>query len=388
MTKIEQKIMDWLVKKKDILFFLIITGMAVASRFWMRGFDSGDFIKFLEPWYETIAEAGGLPALAEQVGDYNVVYQFLIALFTYLPILPIFAYKLLSCAFDLLLGLACGALIAKVKKEPLFGFWFNITYAIVMMLPTVVMNSSLWAQCDSIYTFFLVGTLYFLLEKKDIPAFILYGGAVVFKFQAIFLLPFLLMYYLYTRRFSILLFLIPVGMLWLSGIPAYLYGRSLMTPFIIYSNQTNGYREMWMNAVSFWQLAGNSYTYLGGYATLFAMMILGIMLYCILKGFVKIDTTKQILQLVCWCLWTCTLFLPAMHERYNYPTEIFLLLLTVLDWKYIRFALPVYCCSLITYSVFLFGMGGVNVWWCVVILALWAWFTAELLIGKKISQTA
>ena len=71
-------------------------------------------------------------------------------------------------------------------------------------MPTAFSNSALWGQCDSIYTAFVVFTLYFMLEEKYNLAFIMYGFALTFKLQAIFILPCIGIIFLKNRKFSIL----------------------------------------------------------------------------------------------------------------------------------------------------------------------------------------
>jgi Gpi18-like mannosyltransferase len=62
----------------------------------------------------------------------------------------------------------------------------------VLFTPTVILNSSFWGQADAIHTTFLLACLYFLVTRREIPAFIAFGVAVAFKLQAIFLAPLLL----------------------------------------------------------------------------------------------------------------------------------------------------------------------------------------------------
>src|SRR6185295_8154543 len=57
--------------------------------------------------------------------------------------------------------------------------------------PTVMLNSSYWGQVDSIYTFFLVATLYEVLRENFTVAMISFGIAFSTKAQAVFLIPFL-----------------------------------------------------------------------------------------------------------------------------------------------------------------------------------------------------
>ena len=91
MFSCEQKCIDWLLKRREVLLVLVITVIGGLARLSGRGFISVDARDYLLPWFDTIQQNGGLAALSEQVGNYNVFYQFLIALMTYLPF-PSFCY--------------------------------------------------------------------------------------------------------------------------------------------------------------------------------------------------------------------------------------------------------------------------------------------------------
>lgn len=392
MPQLERRLVDSLLKYKNGLYFAAITLLAVCSRVIFLHSVSADMQIFLLPWFDEIQAAGGFPALARQVGDYNIAYQFIICLFSYLPthikaLQPLYLYKYLSIVFDFLLALAAGRIVARLKGG-CKALWFNLTYTIVIMVPTVVFNSAVWGQCDSIFTFFLIVSLYCLLEEKDVAAFLLYGVALVFKLQAIFLLPFYCIAYFHYRRFSIGLFALPILVLWLSGIPAFFFGRSLLAPFEIYLNQSGEYQWMYNNVVSFWILTGGDYETLSRFAILLTFTILGMGLYAVLSGLVKLDKTEQFLAGACWCLWTCVLFLPAMHERYTYPRDILLMMLAMVNLRYVKFALPEICFSLITYCHYLLATPEVGVPFALVSLGLWLWFSVGLVTDSDSPRAA
>ena len=56
-----------------------------------------------------------------------------------------------------------------------------ITYALVLIIPTVMLNSGMWGQCDSIYTTFVILALYFLVKEKYSLSFIMLGISFAFK---------------------------------------------------------------------------------------------------------------------------------------------------------------------------------------------------------------
>ena len=84
MFKIERKIVEFVERNVNILFMLAITGLAIAVRYAGRDFVSGDMTWFLLGWFQKIADNGGIHSLKNQVGDYNILYQTIVALFTYI----------------------------------------------------------------------------------------------------------------------------------------------------------------------------------------------------------------------------------------------------------------------------------------------------------------
>lgn len=94
MFKIERKIVEFVERNVNILFMLAITGLAIVVRYAGRDFVSGDMTWFLLGWFQKIADNGGIHSLKDQVGDYNILYQTIVAIFTYIGDKSIYYYKL------------------------------------------------------------------------------------------------------------------------------------------------------------------------------------------------------------------------------------------------------------------------------------------------------
>ena len=112
MFKIERKIVEFVERNVNILFMLAITGLAIVVRYAGRDFVSGDMTWFLLGWFQKIADNGGIHSLKDQVGDYNILYQTIVAIFTYIGDKSIYYYKILSIFFDF-----CMAISAAIFKE-------------------------------------------------------------------------------------------------------------------------------------------------------------------------------------------------------------------------------------------------------------------------------
>ena len=91
---------------ENILFLIVITFLAMAMRFFLFPIESGDYLQFLHPWYETLKENGGLLAIGMDIGDYMPPYFYILALLTYLPISDLFAIKMVSSAVDIVLAIS------------------------------------------------------------------------------------------------------------------------------------------------------------------------------------------------------------------------------------------------------------------------------------------
>lgn len=151
MSTVEKKILLFIEKHLFVLALIGISLVAILIRFSYKDFISVDMRDFLLPWYEEIKGKGGFPALRDRVGNYNILYQTLIAFLTYIPVPPVAAYKLLSCLFDFACAVTGGCMICRLGKDK----WKGLAgYALLLLSPVTGMNSALWGQCDSVYTFF------------------------------------------------------------------------------------------------------------------------------------------------------------------------------------------------------------------------------------------
>ena len=380
MSKAEGKVIEWISKNINLLFMAAVTLIAVYIRVDARRFMSSDSCNCLIPWFYEIRNNGGLKGLGTQVGNYNLLYQTVIAFLTYLPVgnddyYVLYLYKIVSCIFDFCLSLSAARLVCDLRGGKWFDSLFCTVYAVVLFLPTVVMNSAFWAQCDAIYVTFEILSLLHLYREKFLRAFLLLGVAFAFKFQTIFLLPFFVAYYFYKKKFSFLLFGVSAVAFWCSGLLAYINGRSLLEPFALYATQADTYEEMYMNICSFWMLFANDYPRFKNLAVITALILCGLGLYMVITGRKKIDTPVQFLNTAAWFVWSCVFFLPAMHDRYAYLQDILLILLAFLDRKYVKYAVVSAVMSFMAYPAYLTYLNELEELDSLILFFAWAHFT-------------
>ncbi len=383
MTKTENKIQSFLDENKNIIFFAVVTVLAFLVR--ISGFDyiSQDMKGYLINWFDRVQNLGGIKSLGTRVGEYNVIYQFLISVMTYIKMDSVHLYKILSVIFDYLLAFYTALFVADVKGKKIFSGTFNIAYTVVLFLPTVFLNSAFWGQCDSIYTSFLIIFTYYLYKEKYTKAFVFYGFALAFKLQAIFALPFIIAYYFYRKRFSILNLLTSFGVFYGLNSLGIFFGRNFFEPIKVYTDQVKIYEKMWLNFPSFWQIVGKDYKWLHTASVFVTMAVLGILLLLIMSGYKKIEDAESIVSVSAMFLWTALLFLPAMHERYSYFLDILFIILAFINVKYLKFTLVNIIINFLTYGKYLFKMPEITQWHVIIYLAFYGLFIYDVLKGEK-----
>ena len=354
----EKKLAAFIRRHILVLIVIFATLATLYARYCFRGFISGDMKEFLLKWFRRIEKRGGLAGLGKSVGNYNIPYQTIIALFTYLPFRPEHMYKGLSIAFDYLLAWAVAQLVYDLTRQRLLQV---IAYVGTAGLPIVILNSAAWGQCDSIYTFFCVLSVLLLLRKRYPLCFIAYGAAFAFKLQAVFLLPFLLFAWLYQERFSIWHFLLAPAVYFVMCLPGVLAGqglRGLLKAYMGQASMTSG-RISW-GYPCFWLMTQNNADadyYVA--TTPMAMVTVMLVLLCLLAVLLKRGkalSDREMLGICFIMVFTCVYFLPAMHERYSYLYVILGLGIAVLDPVTLPGFLGILFIDMQTYGHYLFKL--------------------------------
>jgi Gpi18-like mannosyltransferase len=329
---------------------------ALLVRLTFVSFRSGDYDAFVSQWYEFIAQHGGFAALKYDFANYNVPYLYLLAVLTYTPVPMLYAIKLISVVFDLVLAFFAYRIVA--LRRP--GTWWPVLAgSIVLFLPTVVMNSSVWAQADSIYSAFGLGAVYFVLRRRPWLACLFFGLAFSFKLQVIFLFPVLLLLVLRKWIPWRALLLVP-GVYLLLDVPALILGASPHELLTVYLTETGTYDELTLNAPNVYQFLGD----VGHTAMIRALgieltglLILALIVPVVVKR-IELTPTRIVLASAVSSI-IVPFFLPAMHERYFYLADA----LTVVAAFYLPrqlWALPVLeqFASAFAYAPFLLASGG------------------------------
>ncbi|HEX3815004.1 MAG TPA: hypothetical protein VHX59_19395 [Mycobacteriales bacterium] len=295
---------------------IVVVAIMVRAQFF--DFRSGDYTAYVGQWYSYIAAHGGFHALKDNFANYNVPYLYLLAILTYTPVSALLGVKLISVAFDLVLAFFVYRIVG--LRHPA-TWWPVVAGAVVLLLPTVVLNSSMWGQADSIYSSFGIGGLYFLLRRRPWLAMLFFGLAFAFKLQIVFIFPLLLL--LALRRYIPwrVLPVIPAVYVVLD-LPAILLGASPHDLLTVYSGQTETYSQLTLNAPNVYQYLGD-----GGDVHLLrdvGIVVTGVLLLALMVPVVvrrlALTPTRIVLAATVSVV-VVPYFLPSMHERYFYLAD-------------------------------------------------------------------
>lgn len=357
----EKKGLGWL--KRNILFFAFGAAVLLSAllRIQNLSFCTWDMEGFFLPWTEVFRQEG-IAALRHGVGNYTIPYMlyiYAVSVFTSEQAAAVVMVKALAVVFDYLLAAGIGLVVYTLHggTKQVKTKWGALAFAATLFVPQVLLNASLWGQCDSIYVAFGVFAVYFLLKQNWPVAFLMLSLSFCFKMQSIFLLPLFIFVYAAERRFSVFWFGLPPLLLFVTSLPAVFVGASPFVAFQIYMGQTEYDTRVFIdypNAAAFIQDERHEYfaPLLIGAALLLCFLMLCWVLYKNMRV-----RGLTLLQLAAWSALACVLFLPSMHDRYGYLAEVLLWACFFVRpagkrlWPAVLFTLSGYC----AYASYLFG---------------------------------
>jgi Gpi18-like mannosyltransferase len=342
------------IQRMTVIAVIVLGALAVRAVFFHQ--QSGDYLAYFSRWYDYILTHGRFAALKTEFANYNVPYLYLLTVATYLPVPALYAIKSMSVVFDFVLAFFAYRIVD--LRYP--GRWWPVLAgAIVLFLPTVVLNSSWWAQADATYSAFGVGGLYFLLRRRPWTACLFFGLAFAFKLQIVFLFPLLLLMAL--RRYVPWRALLLIPLVYLAlDVPALLLGADPKALLTVYVTETGTYDQLTLNAPNVYQYLGNVSD--PGVLRDVGIAVTGVVLLALIipVALRRIQLTPtRILLAATVCAVLVPYLLPAMHERYFYLADT----LTVLCAFYLPrrlWYLPIVeqFASLFAYLPFLLMSGG------------------------------
>ena len=330
----------------ELVFAGVFAALTMLARVRMLDFVTADYRSFLSGWLE-IFRKGGFAMLAEDVGDYNLIYQYILLLISKASLHDLYLIKLVSVAFDYALAIvmmrAAGYMASSKVKLPVF--------LLMLILPTVLVDGACWGQCDSVYVFFIVLSLYMLETDRPMRSAASLAVAFSFKLQTIFFFPVVLLGLIH-RRYRLRDALVFGAAYVAAMIPALMAGKPFTETLTVYASQSMGqyYDRLtygapnlymffpmldfstgqpfkWMRYIPGIDADGvNGYLNLDSYpdlqhAALYACVILTVMLVVYWLMHWKEVTPEMTLTFALFCAIFLPFVMPKMHERYFFLAD-------------------------------------------------------------------
>ncbi len=353
------------LKKNYKVIFVLLLGVAFISRLICAvHYDAHTDIGCFKYWADRIVEVGPSNFYTKEVlTDYPPGYMYILAIVGFIKKFLGFEYdstaflaliKLPAIIFDMCLGLLI--YFAARKK------WNEKASLILMSLylfnPVVYLNSSIWGQVDSVFTFSIILMCLLIYFNKTHLAYFAYGIGVLIKPQMFMFTPVLLLALLEevfldksTVKYKIKFQAKKLAYQMKFCVPAIIMTFLLAAPFGLktvigqYFDTMGSYPYATVNAYNLWAMFGLDWApqtdrvLMLTYAQWGTLFIVAIVMVTILIWISNVnDRTRYFVMAAFICAGMFTLSV-RMHERYIYPAVIILLVLFIYTRKVGAFVL-------------------------------------------------
>lgn len=349
----------FLLQKEDCpfmstLLLLLPFAAALYLRLILLDHQTHDYQTFLADWAAFFRNNGGFAALKEPVGNYNVPYLYFLAAISYLPIPDLYLIKIGSILCDVLLAWSGLRLTRHFTGDhspaPLLCF------AILFLLPTVILNSACWAQCDSLYTALILLAFSAVLENRPKTSVLLLAFAFSFKLQTVFLIPLWCVFWFTGRVKFRHLFLFPVSYA-ATILPALALGKPLQDILSIYVGQIGEHETyLTLNAPSIYAfLPYQAQVNTGLLSTLGIISAFALVFAVLGTLFILRRSINSEIILAAAAVLACGIpfLLPHMHERYFFLAGTVAVVWACTNPRRLPIAALVELASLSSYSTYL-----------------------------------
>jgi len=346
------------LKVIDIAFILSLFVFTFLIRWKLMPIESADYFGFLEDWMKQIRQNGGIASLSLEISNYTSPYMYIMTLLTYVSTNDLYALKLVSVFFDYLASIAIFLIILEMTgnvRKSILGM------AVLLLSPTVILDSAYWCQCDMIYTCFLLYSFYYFLKNNSNKAMLFFAISFAFKLQALFLLPFYIIMWLKRKTIRLRdLLWVPV-IYFVSVLPAWLVGRNMGELLGIYLKQSGTYPWGTLEYPNIYALLGEAMPDMrhalevsgaGVYATI---MVLGCIAYYLYTKDVML-TGELMVTLALFMVAVTVYGLPHMHDRYGFLIDLFAIVYGVYRPKKMPITCGIILISVLTFMPYLIAV--------------------------------
>ncbi len=377
------------------LLFLLLLSVGLGLRLWLgsryAGFMSDQNL-FVQ-WMNALRQYG---LGTVYIHDPNINYPPLFLLFMqgYAALLHGFgitiqagqlSFKSLLIVLDLVAGIAVfGWSLGKEKAIVRWGL-----LCLFVLNPALIVNSSIWGQVDILNGMLMAGALLTFLASP-ILAGILFVLALLTKLQAIVIAPVFGLYLLkslWQRNIKPLIHMTIGAVIPVIGVAIYFasYGGLQAMFKSAYMSAVGLYTQVTLNALNIWFYVVGTVPTTSDTAKLwniislrnlgFILLLLAVIYTGIYLWKCRTITTAILLKAGAWISFAFFMLPTEIHERYSIPALILILLVTMLDRKWIAIA----CILSVTITYNLWGvltsnlpqLSGIVVVWIHIFILLW-----------------
>lgn len=305
--------------KKELIKCSIIVAIFIMLNIIFINVIGEDYFIYLVKWIDEIVDLGKINSLSVQIGNYTPPYIYFLIIGTYITTNNIFWIKLISTIFTIGIVIVSYFIIKEFKKD------IKLSNAlIILLIPSVFINSGIIGQCDSIYTFFVLLFILLILKNKKRSALFFFGVSLAFKLQAIFVAP-IFLYLLLKKKIRVVdIFYIPLGFI-VTMLPSIVYGRNIFDIIKVELLQSGTYSKFVKSAPNIYSLLHLNYKEIDSLTKIvLSLLTIILSIYIVLKNIKKTEyNNKTFMEKVMLLSLMIPYFLPSMHDRYFYMASIF-----------------------------------------------------------------
>jgi Gpi18-like mannosyltransferase len=285
-----------------------------------------DMAIYLEPWFNHLVHYGPIGAFRYPFSNYEPAYLYLLAAgsLAHNALAAMTIIKIISVAGTLFLTVALADLLKAAGAEAAEAL-------LVLILPSVIFNDTLLAQCDALWAGSCTFALAAMLRGRTLRSMVWCGVAISFKAQAAFIAPVMIGAML-GRRAPWWQWLAPAGVFLATLMPAWLLGWPAIKLLTVYLDQAKldylagRLANPWMLGTIFNEPYAQSLFFLGYLAAAAAAIAIAALAVRASRD------ARQLILLAAISGTALPFLLPKMLERYYFLGDVMTLALA-LSWK-------------------------------------------------------
>lgn len=326
--------------EKILIFILLVVGLLlrISSATLMEGFSSD--INLFKNWAMTAANNLSQVYSNSRGSDYPPLYIYVLAV-----IGKIQSISMVSPYFTLMLKLpsivtdiVTSYIIYKLATKYLSLEISILVSAFYIFNPATFIDSAIWGQVDSFFTFLIVLAVFLLSEKKVGFSAAMFSAAVLMKPQGIIFLP--VLFFELVRKRNLKTFIKVAASALITAVLIILpfsFNQDPLWIFKLYSNTISEYPYASVNAFNFFSLLGANYKnnidnlFIFNYHTWGIIFIVVITLFSWFI-YIKGKSTSFAFAAALIQIGGVFIFSVGMHERYLFPAAA----LAILTFIYLR----------------------------------------------------